>query len=165
MYRIVPMSLEFAKGITAWNYAKPYDIYNLRSDDETLYELLDGNYVACLDQKNELVGYFCHGDAARIPTIEAYRYSDDRLDIGLGMRPECCGKGDGEAFVICGLKYMVAKHPDLSIRLTVACFNQRAITVYKRIGFCIHSTVTHAISKQPFYVMLCERTPYRQFRV
>ena len=107
-----------------------------------------------VNEKQELVGYFCYGEAARIPTVEAYRYTDDQLDIGLGMQPEHCGKGEGEAFVTYGLYYMMKKYPDLPIRLTVASFNQRAITVYKRIGFCIQNTVTHKISKQSFYVML-----------
>ncbi|MFQ8703435.1 MAG: GNAT family N-acetyltransferase [Eisenbergiella sp.] len=96
---------------------------------------------------------FARGESARIPTKESFCYSDDRLDIGLGMHPALCGKGMGYDFVLSGIKYLSQQRPDIRFRLTVACFNERAVSLYKKLGFMIEKTVMHKTLGKPFYIM------------
>lgn len=99
------MTEEYAKQISHWTYEGEYSIYSFQPDEETLAEPLDGSYFACtLGQ--ELVGYFCFGASATIPTVpgSVSLPQGDFLDFGLGMRPDLCGQGRervyaGRAFV------------------------------------------------------------------
>ena len=154
LYYISAMTHEFALIISQWIYDNEYSIYSFEQSKETIDELLNGDYIACTDANNKLVGYFCQGKSARIPTKDCFRYSNDRLDIGLGMNPVLCGKGMGYDFVLCGIKYFTQQNPNILLRLTVACFNERAISLYRKIGFTIERILTHKISGKPFYIMV-----------
>lgn len=97
------MTEEYAKQISHWTYEGEYSIYSFQPDEETLAELLDGSYFACtLGQ--ELVGYFCFGASATIPTLpgSVSLPQGDFLDFGLGMRPDLCGQGRGKEFMQAG---------------------------------------------------------------
>lgn len=157
MYTISAMTPEFAFTISQWIYDGEYSMYSFEQSQETIDELLNGDYIACTDANNKLVGYFCQGNSARIPTKDCFDYSNDRLDIGLGMHPALCGKGMGYDFVLCGIKYFTQQNPNILLRLTVACFNERAISLYKKIGFTIERIITHKISGKPFYIMVKQR--------
>ena len=95
-YQILPMTEEYAKQISHWTYEGEYSIYSFQPDEETLAELLDGSYFACTFGQ-ELVGYFCFGASATIPTVpgSVSLPQGDFLDFGLGMRPDLCGQGRG----------------------------------------------------------------------
>ena len=153
LYYISAMTYEFALIISQWKYDNEYSIYSFEQSQETIAELLNDDYIACTDENNNLVGYFCQGKSARIPT-KHFGYSNDRMDIGLGMCPVLCGKGIGYNFVLCGIKYFTQQKPGIPLRLTVACFNERAISLYKKIGFSVERIITHKISGKPFYVMV-----------
>lgn len=45
--------------ISQWTYENEYGIYSFEQNAETIEELLNGDYIACTDQNNKLVGYFC----------------------------------------------------------------------------------------------------------
>ena len=79
------MTLEHAEVISNWKYPDEYAIYSFQNNSETINELMTEDYYACLDQEDRLIGYFCYGKAARIPTVEANVYDDNMLDIGLGL--------------------------------------------------------------------------------
>ena len=98
-------------------------------------------YHSVRDAQDELVGYFCFGEDARIP--EGRRlglYDETALDVGLGMRPDLAGKGLGLEFVLAGLRFAGNRFPTPAFRLTVASFNRRAIRVYEKAGFEISAT-------------------------
>lgn len=94
------MTEEYAKQISHWTYEGEYSIYSFQPDEETLAELLDGSYFACTFGQ-ELVGYFCFGASATIPTLpgSVSLPQGDFLDFGLGMRPDLCGQGRGKEFM------------------------------------------------------------------
>ena len=57
------------------------------------------------------------------------------VDVGLGMRPDLTGHGRGYAFVSSILKFSLSEYNSNQFRLTVAQFNKRAISLYKKLGF------------------------------
>jgi GNAT superfamily N-acetyltransferase len=122
---------------------------------------MNGEYLACVGAQKDLIGYFCYGKSAQIPTIEDNVYSMGPLDIGLGLKPELCGKGLGVAFMGSGMKYARKNLGATSFRLTVACFNTRALNLYKKRGFEISEEVTHKNSHARFYLMNCGSCGHR----
>ncbi|MFP7707196.1 GNAT family N-acetyltransferase [Trueperella sp. LYQ141] len=56
-------------------------------------------------------------------------------EIALGMRPDLTGQGLGLMFMRHNLEWIKQAYPVKNIRLAVAAFNRRGITVYERSGF------------------------------
>lgn len=134
---IKSMNYEEAKQISKWIYKEPYSIYSMMESDECINELLDGSYFSVLDEKYELIGYYCFGDSAKVPAGNQYGVYDlkDFTDIGLGIKPDLCGQGIGYDFLNAGLAFAKNKLSAEKFRLTVATFNERAIKVYEKLGF------------------------------
>ena len=154
---IIQMTKEFALDISNWTYETPYSRYSFQSNSETIYELLNGDYYAFVNAQNELLGYFCFGKSAQIPIDKSDAYTEDALDIGLGMKPPLCGKGLGSSFLNAGIDFAQNKFQPNKYRLTVASFNKRAIRLYKKAGFTILRTVTHCKSHDEFYMMVLQK--------
>ena len=130
------MTEEYAKQILTWKYVAPYDFYNNEESSESLNELLGNPYFAVLNTEEELVGFFCIGSAAQVPFgVTVGAYSEELLDIGIGMNPSLTGQGFGAPFFSFILSYVQDTYSVESIRLTVAKFNQRAIYLYTKLGF------------------------------
>lgn len=139
---IGPLEEVTARMIMQWHYNPPYDIYSFEDHPETLQELLYGNYYGVTQAGRGIIGYYCYGEAAQVPAgLRVGAYPGDRLDFGLGLRPDLCGQGLGLHFVSTGMRYarQLTAHP---LRLTVAAFNLRAIRVYERAGFVRQLTFT-----------------------
>ncbi len=153
MYHIEPMASRYANEISGWTYPGEYAIYSFQPSSDTFNELMNGEYFAYVDEQKDLIGYFCYGKSAQIPTIEDNVYTMGPLDIGLGLKPELCGKGLGAAFMESGMEYARKSYGAASFRLTVACFNTRAVNLYRKLGFEILEEVTHKNSRARFYIM------------
>lgn len=138
-YKISKLSETNALTISNWKYPAPYEIYSFSSTKEVIEELLTENYYSFEDYRtNELFGYFCLGNAARVPGgYPIGIYSDDSiLDIGLGLLPDYTGKGYGNILMEHILEYIQQHHANYrAVQLVVASFNKRAINVYKKAGF------------------------------
>lgn len=117
--------------IIKWKYNYPYDCYNYPE-----YNILKEqnwaivNPKKCKKQftgfflKKELIAYF------RIQTIKDY------LLLGLGLKPEYCGKRLGKKIISKYIDYVKENYRDFdTIRLSVRKFNIRAIKCYKSLGF------------------------------
>ena len=114
-----------------WHYNDMYSFYDMENDPEDLEEIITpklrgDKYYQVVDDQDELVGYFC---------LE--RLSEEKVEVGLGLRPDLTGRGLGlnfvkeiEAFIQNNFNYEL-------IILSVASFNKRAIKVYQRAGFKI----------------------------
>ena len=135
-----------------------YAFYNRREEfwAENIPAMLDGSHIAFLEPSGRLAGYFSFGEDGRIPTVEECVYDASALDIGLGLRPDLCGQGNGLAFVKEGIHYAEKMLGGKRLRLSVAAFNERAIRVYQRAGFQIERQVTNAYFKNLFYIMVRE---------
>ncbi|MDL4842190.1 GNAT family N-acetyltransferase [Aquibacillus rhizosphaerae] len=133
---IKPLIKEEAKLISTWKYEDIYSLYNLSDSKEGIDELLNGTFYGCKNSKSQLIGYYCFGNSALVPGgISAGLYQETALDIGLAMNPSYTGKGFGQKFVEAGVGFAITTFQPIKLRLSVAMFNQRAITVYKRVGF------------------------------
>ncbi len=136
-YFIQAMDQRAAEQISLWTYPKPYDLYDATFGPETTAELLDGTYFRVIVQNGDVVGFCCIGASAQVPAglaVGAYSHPT-LLDMGLGMRPDLTGHGLGYAFVGSVIDFL-SKWPNTSgLRLTVATFNQRAISVYQHHRF------------------------------
>lgn len=110
-----------------WHYDYPYSFYDMEADREDLEEFLNeeirGDSIYAVTKENELIGFF-HFNMIEKGIIE----------IGLGMRPDLTGKGNGEEFLREGLNFISELNPVL-ITLSVAAFNERAIKLYEKVGF------------------------------
>lgn len=88
------MNYKEAKEISNWHYKEPYSIYSIEDSEEDINELLNGYYYSVSDTNNNLIGYYCFGEAAKVPAgnkFGAYNLID-HTDIGLGINPDLCGK-------------------------------------------------------------------------
>lgn len=153
---IVRMTPEHAASVSGWAYPGEYAIYSFTPDAETLRELTGGTYFARLGESEELTGYFCFGASAQIPTPEEGAYDAPFFDVGLGLRPDLCGHGDGAAFLLEGLEFARNRFGVVRFRLTVARFNVRAQRAYEKAGFAFVRQVTHRNTGTLFYIMTKE---------
>ena len=127
--RIELMSREHALEYIRWEYAPPYEFYNVPASgfEETMDEILGDSgmdYYSVLDADGLLFGMY------------EYSFHDGIMEIGLGIRPELCGKGNGKDFVNRCISFGREKYSYSGIiRLMVAEFISRAIHIYHSLGF------------------------------
>jgi [ribosomal protein S18]-alanine N-acetyltransferase len=142
LFTFKPMTRSAAEQISTWTYLPPYDLYSFEPDEESIEELMNGEYFYAMDELDQIVGYFCYGGSARVRGgYEAGIYEDEnRLDIGLGMKPALTGKGQGSLFVAEGMRFLENQLNQNDFRLVVASFNKRAMQVYAKNGFYERST-------------------------
>lgn len=134
---IKQMNYDNAKLISKWIYQEPYSIYSMDGSDNCINELLNDDYYSVSDDENSLIGYYCFGESAQVPAGKQFGVYDDKgiTDIGLGIKPNLCGKGLGFNFLCNGLDFARNMLSAKGFRLTVATFNKRAIKVYEKAGF------------------------------
>lgn len=127
MYEFSPISVDDVNAIVSWRYDPPYDFYDMDSDPEDLALFTNptnwDGYYAVFDGDGERVGFF------------SFEMDADTLEIGLGMRPDLTGDGHGQSFVEAGLAFAREEYDPAAFSLSVAAFNERAISVYEAVGF------------------------------
>lgn len=152
--RFYHMTEKNARSIIAWHYEAPYDVYNLTvapgEDSVQEYLLPENAYYSIHDVHDEMIGYCCFGQDARVPGGE---YQDNALDVGLGLRPDLTGKGYGREFVQAILDFGLKQYAPQAFRMTVAAFNKRAIRVYQTLGFTPVMNFTKNRNGTPFILM------------
>ncbi len=126
-----------ARKICRWCYEEPYSIYSMDGSTECVSELLNGSYYSVKNESNDMIGFYCFGEDAQVPAGKLYGAYEDRefIDIGLGMRPDLCGKGNGYDFLTKEIEFTKALFGTEKLRLTVAGFNERAVRIYEKAGF------------------------------
>jgi ribosomal-protein-alanine N-acetyltransferase len=132
------MTQDDAEAVAGWRYPAPHAFYDWTADPGDLAELLDaasrerGGYLAVDDEAGDLVGFgSCREDGGVVT-------------LGLGLRPDHTGRGLGAAFLAALLDCARERFAPQAFALSVAAFNQRAITVYERAGFERVRVFTHA---------------------
>ena len=131
-YRLRPTVRADAELFCTWRYGGLYTMYDQRPELRANYLEPSFRYHSVSDARGALVGFCCFGADARVLGIT---YDDSALDIGLGMAPALTGQGLGAVFVAAIIHFAEANYHPAALRLTVAAFNRRAISVYERNGF------------------------------
>src|SRR5579875_1481487 len=125
-----PMGTTDARVVAGWVYDPPYDFYNVGGTDEAIAELVDGSYRLVQSTDGDVIGFYCVGQSAQVPSgvgAGVYAMGRDVVDVGIGMRPEVTGRGLGTTFFAFVVREILRHHPRAQLRLTVATFNKRAI--------------------------------------
>lgn len=131
------MNDEIARQISLWNYEGIYDIYNLPSYEEMKeknYGMVNpsraNDYICYLNDNKEVVAY-----------VSAKQTEDGRIFFGIGLKPNNCGKGMGKSFSEDSLAEIKNRYPESIIYLEVRSWNERAINLYKKLGFVLIDTI------------------------
>lgn len=128
-----------AKETSTWQYESPYDVYSSWSWEKMLEENepmtipdeRSKNHLGLFDKENNLLGFV------------AFSYPEANVTrIGLGLKPNVCGKGLGEAFARLIIEEAKKRNPLSTIDLEVLTWNKRAFKVYQRSGFQLVETYT-----------------------
>lgn len=152
--QITPLESHHGREILTWRYPYPYDVYNFQGDIESgLADLLHPSqtFFVISNELGDLVGYCSFGADGQVPGGD---YSAGALDIGMGIRPDLTGKGNGtyyaQAVVDFGIEHF---HPE-RLRVTIADFNQRAQNVWRKLSFEPVETFIKSGTENKF-VILC----------
>ncbi len=136
MMKIGPLLPQHGQAICDWSYAPPYDLYRWPAWEDMQKDGIEfgdpviraAQYASVLDGDGALIGF-----AQFFPMSGVTR-------LGLGLRPDLCGRGLGA-----GLAELIAKEaerraPHDEIDLEVLSWNKRAIRAYEKAGFRITDT-------------------------
>jgi RimJ/RimL family protein N-acetyltransferase len=158
--RFTPFSRSDALAMMSWRYPSPYSAYDIKSPEATvLAELLrpQNRYYAIV-RGGELIGFFCLGPDARVP---GWNYDANALDLGMGLRPDWTGRGEGLSCLIAVIAFVEKESPSRPLRATVLGWNLRALHVCQQAGFHMVTTFKkEGGSGEDFVVLL--RKPSHQ---
>ena len=135
-FTVTAMTDVAARAIIDWQYAEPYALYNMGSDnpDEDVRSFLEvrHDYHAIHDATGELIGFCCFGREAQVPGGD---YTEEALDVGLGRRPDLTGQGLGTAMLATILEFAYNEISPTRLRATIASFNLRSQRIFAKAGF------------------------------
>lgn len=154
--RFIPMQPDYARDLLTWRYPPPYDIYNeadvsIQERENIVRFLCDpiNHYSAMLDEQGIYIGGCSHGFDAQ---VEGGDYSEEAMDIGLGVKPEYTGRGFGAEVVRQMLLYYHQLRQPQKFRATIAAFNRRSQRVFEKNGFQRTQTFERPSDGREFYV-------------
>lgn len=159
-WRVVPLTETACQELCTWSYPAPYDLYNWSPWTTMLSEqsefadpqIREDQYRGVVDEWGTLQGF-----VQFFPIVGVTR-------LGLGLRPDLCGKGGasnsegrgesgsnntgtdglrnglGSQFVQLLVAEAQRRTPEQEIDLEVLVWNERAIRAYQRAGFTITDT-------------------------
>ena len=115
--------------ISEWKYPGEYSIYNNVPYNEQIsthrgFANTENNHFSFYDDEN-LVGYI------------NLRPKDNEILVGIGVKPELCGKGYGQKIVKIACELAKTDFPDKAPCMEVRTWNTRAIRCYEKAGFHI----------------------------
>lgn len=115
--------------ICAWRYEGRYSVYDLPPYDELkslgmgfMRPQEEGNYIV-FREDDELIGYINLRDEEKM------------VSLGIGVKPELCGKGHGKRILEEACRISAEKYPNKPLYLIVREWNRRAIMCYQKAGF------------------------------
>lgn len=152
-----PMDETSARAIACWQYEVPYDLYNAdpAQIDENVRFFVDpeNGYYKIADESGDVVAYCCFGPEAR---VKGGDYRLDALDVGIGLRPDVTGQGNGSAYVDAVLDFARRTFSPKAMRVTVAAFNKRALRVCEKAGFEVRQMFRREEDGRVFLVLVRE---------
>jgi [ribosomal protein S18]-alanine N-acetyltransferase len=150
-----PMDAEGARTVLAWRYPAPYDLYHVTLTDAELPSAVAflsdaANAYYRMDRAGELEAFCCYGLDAQ---VEGGDYRADALDLGLGVRPDLTGRGQGAHYAQAVVRFGVQTYAPVGLRVTIAAFNQRAQRAWQKVGFIQRQEFLAPASGRPFVVL------------
>ena len=121
------------------HYEPPYSMYSMDTvaeadlPDEVAY-LLDAanHFYGIYNPDGALIGHCVFHAEARVRGDD---YAEDALDVGIGMRPDKTGQGQGSAITAQVLNFANQQYAPSLYRATIAAWNKRAQAVCLKNGF------------------------------
>ena len=111
-----------------WKYNDEYSFYDMAADID--------DYLEFVNMEKRADKYFsCYLNKELMAWYSAEVLDDDKIELGLGLKPQYTGKGLGVDFVNAVIKHATSIYGNNGFILSVALFNQRAIKVYEKVGF------------------------------
>jgi RimJ/RimL family protein N-acetyltransferase len=149
-----PVDKATVRTFLEWRYEPPYDIYDLDPDDaqEMVRYFMDPevNCYGVRDATGSLVAYCTFGPDGQVPGGD---YGAEALDIGLGVRPDLTGRGQGLTYVNAVIAFAQSRFAPTALRVTIAEFNRRAQRVWEKVGFQRRQRFERAGDGFPFLVL------------
>lgn len=150
-----PMDAAGARTVLAWRYPPPYDLYHVEVGPGELHAAVSfltdpANAYYRMDQVGDLEAFCCYGLDAQ---VEGGDYTADALDLGLGVRPDLTGRGQGALYAQAVVQYGMQAYAPTALRVTIAAFNQRAQRTWQKIGFTQRQEFLASASGLPFVVL------------
>lgn len=128
--RLGILTESMAKEVCKWRYEGLYSVYNLSEWEvvvsncwELASEVARNEYFVSMLLENDLIGF------GRIQMF------DDKVSLGIGLKPDICGKGYGQKAMQLLVKEAKRRYPNTEIGLDVRKFNERAKKCYENLGF------------------------------
>lgn len=117
--------------ICSWQYEGEYAIYNMPS-----YEVLTELKKGFMDpaREKDYRAFFVDG---RLIGFTRIQEESNEILIGIGVRPDSCGKHYGRRILEEICRISKEQYPDKPLSLVVRTWNTRAIQCYKSAGFQI----------------------------
>jgi ribosomal-protein-alanine N-acetyltransferase len=154
---IRPMDEVNARAIASWRYDAPYDVYNLKPDEiEANVKYFIDPQNACysiIGEQGDLIGYCSFGRDAQVPGGD---YSQEALDIGIGIRPDLTGQGNGTRYAEAVLDFAHRTYSPGWFRVTIAAFNQRAQRVWQKLNLRVVQRFLRERDGAPFLILMRE---------
>lgn len=126
-----PITQQEKQLICSWRYPAPYHIYNL--PDAENYKAAGAGFYNTDKEKN----YYTYYTDDTFIGYTNFSEKDSYILIGIGLRPEYCGKGYGKAVLKTACELCKDLFPDRAPALQVRSWNKRAIRCYEKAGFVI----------------------------
>jgi RimJ/RimL family protein N-acetyltransferase len=138
-----PVSEQDARDIASWQYQPPYSMYDLSAKDIPDLLTSRNRYFSVRDESEQLVGYCCFGNEAKVPGGDYTAGEPEVIDVGIGMNPGLIGKGLGEIFVSAIIGFATEEFSPRTFRVSIAAFNKRSQKTFLNLGF----VKTHQFSR------------------
>lgn len=151
LFHFRPMTQSSALEIADhWHYEGIYAFYDAQADEEDYHELISresrkNHYFEAVNPNGDLVGFY------------AINEEGETIEIGLGLRPDCCGKGWGRTFLSQLEQNILSNHHPQKFVMAVASFNIRAIKVYESCAYRVQAKETRIINRQPYEFLVLEK--------
>lgn len=157
--QITNMSESAAKQICSWIYEKPYDVYNYLSYEDAV------RLNAIITQKERADSFLCFWENdSKLTAYVRLMYQGDRLFLGIGLAPDCCGQGAGRMYLSNGIAAAQERYgKNVDIWLQVRSWNKRAIKCYLSCGFKVEyyeNAPDKTGQMQEFCFMKLKATPH-----
>ncbi len=137
--------------ICGWRYPAPYHIYNL--PDAESYKSAGAGFYNPDKEKN----YYTYYNGDTFIGYTNFSEKDNYILIGIGLRPEHCGKGYGKAVLSTACRLCKNLFTDKTPALQVRSWNKRAIRCYEKAGFATDGkpcTITTPLGTGEFIKMI-----------